>query len=105
MYNRARRLPCSSPEKCFTDGSGWHEHLELELTQKELDRTHRTGNPKSGSKSPRHIIVKFARYNNKRKVFVNKKRLKNTEISITESLTKHKMEFFKKAKNEFGFNV
>ena len=81
-----------------------NEHLELELTEKELDHTHRIGNPKSGNKRPRPIIVKFARYNTRRKVFLNKKRLKNTGISITESLTKHSMEFLKKARNEFGFN-
>ena len=52
-----------------------NEHLELELTEKELDRTHRIGNPKSGNKRP---------------------------IPITESLTKHSMELLKKAKNEFG---
>ena len=36
------------------------EHLELELTEKELDRTHRIGNPKSGNKRARQIVVKFA---------------------------------------------
>ena len=81
-----------------------NEHLELELTEKELDRIHRIGNPKSGNKKTRAIIVKFARYNTRRKVFVNKKGLINTGISITKSLAKHKMEFFKKAKNEFRFN-
>ena len=35
--------------------------------------------------------------------FVNKKRLKNTGISITESLIKHRMELLKKVKNEFEF--
>ena len=79
-------------------------HLELELTEKELDCTHWISNPKSGNKRSRSIIFNFARYNTRRKVFVNKKRLKNTGISITKSLTKHRMEFFKKAKNEFGFN-
>ena len=73
-----------------------NEHLELELTEKELDPTHRIGNPKSGKKRPRPIIVKFTRYNNRRKVFVHKKRLKNTGISINESLTKHRMELLKK---------
>ena len=34
----------------------------------------------------------------RRKVFVNKKRLKNTGISVTESLTKHRMELLKKQK-------
>ena len=50
-----------------------NEHLELELTEEELDRIHRIGNPKSGNKRPRPIIVKFSRYNTRRKVFVNKK--------------------------------
>ena len=81
-----------------------NEHLELELTEKELDGTHRFGNAKSGSKRQRPIIVKFARYNTRRKVSVNKKRLKNTAISITERLTNHRMKLLKKAKNEFGFN-
>ena len=49
-------------------------------------------------------MVKFARYNTRRKVFKNIKRLKNTGISITGSLTKHRMELLKKAKTEFGFN-
>ena len=75
-----------------------NEHLELELTEKELDRTHRIGNPKSGNKRPRPIIVKFARYNIRRKIFVYEKRLKNSGISITESLTKGRMNFFKKQK-------
>ena len=37
-----------------------NEHLELELTEKELDRTHRIGNQQSGNKRPKPIIVKFA---------------------------------------------
>ena len=78
-----------------------NEDLELDLTEKELDRTHRMGYPISGNKRPRPIVVKFSRYNTRRKVFVNKKTLKNTGISITESLTKHRMELLKKAKNEF----
>ena len=43
------------------------------IMPKELDRTHRIGNPKSGNKRPRPIIVKFACCNTKRKVFINKK--------------------------------
>ena len=72
-----------------------NEHLELELTEKELDRTHRISNPKSGNKRPRPIIVKFACYNIRRKVFVNKKRLINIGISITVSLAKYSMQIFK----------
>ena len=36
-----------------------NEHLEIELTEKELDHTHRIGNPKSGNEIPRPIIVKL----------------------------------------------
>ena len=36
-----------------------NEYLELELTDKERDRTHRIGNPKSTNKRLRPIIVKF----------------------------------------------
>ena len=43
-------------------------------------------------------------YNTRRKVFVNKTKLKNTGITIIKSLTKRRMGFLKKAKNEFGFN-
>ena len=82
-----------------------NQYLELELTEKEPDRTHRISNQQSGNKRPKPIIVKFASYNTRRKVFVNKKKLKNTGISISESLTKHRMKFFKKVKNKFGFNV
>lgn len=39
-----------------------------------------------------------------RKVLINKRRLKNTEISVTENLIKCKMEFFKNTENESGFN-
>ena len=74
-----------------------NEHWELELTEREVDRTHKIGNPKSGNKKPRPIIVKFLRYqryqNTRRKVFVNKK-VKNTGISIIECLTKHRTELF-----------
>ena len=74
--------------------------MELDLTEKELDHTQRVGNQKSGNERPRPIIAKFTHYDTRRKVFVNKKRIENTGISINESLTKHRMEFLKKAKNE-----
>ena len=78
--------------------------MEVELTEKELNHTHRIGNPKSGNKRPIPIIFKFERYNIRREAFVNKKRLDNTGISITKSLAKRRMELFKKAKSKFGFN-
>ena len=81
-----------------------NEHLEPELTENRLDRTHRIANPKPGNKRDRRIIAKFLRYNTRRKVFVNKRRLRNTRISITKRLAKRKVGFVKKDTNMFGFN-
>ena len=80
-----------------TDDTSLHtinEHLELELTEKELDRTCRIGNRKSVNKRTRPIIAKFARYYTRRKVFVNKKRLKILEFQLPKD--KHRMELKKK---------
>ena len=73
------------------------EHLDIELLVKDFDRSHRTG--KSNSKSKRRpIIVKFISYNDRRAIFNNKKRLKGTGISITDSLTAERMRQLKKCK-------
>ena len=79
------------------------EHRDIELSVKDLDRSHRIG--KSNSKS-KHlpIIVKFISYNDLREMFNNKKRLKGTGISITESLTSERMRQLKNARDQFGFN-
>ena len=66
------------------------EHLDVELSVKDVDRSHRIG--KSNSKSKRKlIIVKFINYNDRREIFNNKRRLKGTGVSITESLTTGRM--------------
>ena len=66
------------------------EHLDVELSVKDVDRSHRIG--KSNSKSKRRlIIVKFINYNDRREIFNNKRRLKGTGVSITESLTTGRM--------------
>ena len=59
---------------------------------------------KSNSKSKRRpIIVKFISYNDCREVFNNKKGLKGTGISITDSLTAGRMLQLKNARDQFGF--
>ena len=79
------------------------EHLDIELSVKDFDKSHRIG--KSNSKSKRRpIIVKFISYNDRRAIFNNKKRLKGTGISITESLTAERMRQLKSARDQFGFN-
>ena len=73
------------------------DNLEEDVDLTELNRSHRIGKKKSNGKA-RPIIVKFARYNVRRKVFYNKKKLKGKNISITESLTKYRMEKFQEAR-------
>ena len=70
--------------------------MNIAITSDDLDRSHRIGKKKEGNKS-RPIIVKFSRYN------ANKKRLKGTNISITESLTATRMAKLKEARDEKGF--
>ena len=79
------------------------EHLDMELSVKDLDRSHKIG--KSNCKSKRRpIIIKFISYNDRRQIFNNKKRLKGTGVSTTDSLTAERMRQLKNARDQFGFN-
>ena len=62
------------------------DDLQEEINIEDLDRTHRIGKVNNGKSRP--IIVKFARYNVRKKVFHNKRKLEGKNMSITESLTK-----------------
>ena len=65
--------------------------LQEKLTDIDIDRSHRIGTLKKSKKSS-PIIIKFARYNIRNRVFKNKKKLKDTGISKTESLSQKRME-------------
>ena len=78
------------------------KHLDIELSVKDLDRSHRIGKSNSKSKH-RPIIVKFISYNDRREIFNNKKQLKGTSAFITETLTTERMRQLKIARNLFGF--
>ena len=79
-----------------------NEILQEKLTDIDIDRSHRIGRLKKGKQS-RPIIINFARYNIRNRVFKNKKKLKGTGVSITESLTQKRMQMLTKARNEFLF--
>ena len=70
-------------------------------SEKDIDRSHRIG--KLSPRKKRPIILKFVRYNYRHKTYLNKKRLKDSGISITESLTGYKIGQLNKAQNEHGF--
>ena len=62
--------------------------LGVEITENEIDWSHRIGRKKDGQK-PRPIIIKLTRYNTGKNVFASKRKLKGTGVSITED--RHKM--------------
>ena len=80
-----------------------NDNLGVNITENDLDRSHRLGKKDSNRSKPRPIIVKLARYNTRSKIFYNKKKLKGKNISITESLTKVRMQALKEAQEEKGF--
>ena len=81
-----------------------NKDVDVEISEKDLDRSHRLGKPRAPGGKPRPIIIKFSRYNVRHLVFKSKKKLKEKGVAITESLTKRRMEALTKAKEEHGFN-
>ena len=51
----------------------FREKLDIELTQRGLDRTHRIGKNYKSSNRPRPVIVKLIWYNDRKKIFSMKK--------------------------------
>ena len=76
----------------------------------EVERTHRLGRkayinstredrlPKSG----RPIIIKFSAYRKRQEIFSNKKKLKGSDLLLTENLTKTRMHLLTKAREIVG---
>ena len=70
-----------------------------------MSKTHCIGNKAKARSKGRAIIIKFTIYNTrKKKVFMNKRKFKGTNISVTESLNSLQMTKLKNAKGEYGFN-
>lgn len=86
--------------KTFDDLST--DEFKVEIQPTDLDRTHRLGKKKvsldDSKPRPRPIIVKFCSYENRKLVYKNKKELKGSGITISESLTAHRMELLRLAK-------
>uniref|UniRef100_A0A8D9B2G2 Uncharacterized protein n=1 Tax=Cacopsylla melanoneura TaxID=428564 RepID=A0A8D9B2G2_9HEMI len=82
----------------------FRERLAVSVPLDRIDRAHRLGPVRQvgADTRPRPIIVKMLRYHDKRAVFVNKKKLKNSRQVITESLTKMRIAILNKARDHFG---
>ena len=79
-----------------------NEELLEAITINEIDGSHRLGKSQAGKIRP--VIVKFARYHTRNKLFRKKKLLKGKQVSITESLTKRRMAELKEAREKHGFH-
>ena len=76
--------------------------MDIKITDNDIDRTHRIEKTKNNGK-PRPVIIKFVRYNDRKKVFSSNKLLKDSGVSITESLTAFYMKKLTNARETFGF--
>ena len=44
--------------------------LDLNINDRDIDRTHRIGHPRNADEKPRPIIIKLVRYNDRKKIIV-----------------------------------
>ena len=73
------------------------------MNDRYIDRTHRMGNPRNTDEKPRPIIIKLVGYNDRKKIFDSKKKLKGKKIAITESLAVTRMEKLNEARERYNF--
>ena len=76
--------------------------MDVKIGQNDIDKTHRIEETKNNDKL-RPVIIKFVRYNDRQKIFSSKKLLKDSGVSITESLTAFRMKKLTNARDIFGF--
>ena len=81
------------------------QSMDETIKPEDIDRSHRLGKSKSSKNAkPRSMIVKFMRYIIRNRIYKNKKKLKGTGISVTESLTAKEINMLEKARKEHTFN-
>ena len=78
------------------------EELGIDIKQEDLDRSHSLGKVKRYDNKPQQIIVKFARFAVRNKVFSNRKKLKGKKLLTTESLTVYRMKLLDEPKQKYG---
>ena len=74
--------------------------MDIHLIEEDPDCTHRIERKSDGKSRP--IIIKFARYNVRKKIYSNKKKLKGKNVMITESLTTARVKLLKEAQSKYS---
>ena len=77
--------------------------MDKKITANDIYKTRRIGKPKNNGK-PRPLIINFVRYNDRKKVFSSKKLVKDSVVSITESLTAFRMKNLTDARQTVGIS-
>ena len=72
--------------------------LNVSVAPHCIDRSHRLGRFQPSSNKPRPVIVKFVSYVTRRQVFSAKRRLKGTNIVVTENLTKRRSDLLNRTR-------
>ncbi|KAJ8311252.1 hypothetical protein KUTeg_011209 [Tegillarca granosa] len=97
---RISGVPESSPEDTDALVKQIASNMGIELKDDDIDRSHRTGKPRSGSN--RQILVKFSNYHYKHRIMKSRWKLgKSPELKniyINEDLTKKKEQLFRNAR-------
>ena len=60
--------------------------LKVSINDGDVGKCCRIGRKDQNSADPRVVIIKYSRWNDRRKVFLSKRKLKGLGVSITESL-------------------
>ena len=71
-------------------------NMDIEIFSDDIDRSHRIGKQKDDPNTVRPVIVKFARYNDRNKIFRNKKTIKRKENVHHRKLNRIKNEHVKR---------
>ena len=77
------------------------QDLGIKMQENCIKRAHRLGKKRSNGK-PRPIIVRLYDPQLRNDIYFNKKALKGKPVSITESLTKHRMQVKQSAEQTYG---
>lgn len=75
------------------------EKLNLKMDGDKIDRCHRTGFPINGNRS---ILIKFTHYDYKQDILQRRLKLKNTNIFVSEDLTKSRYLIYKAVQRKHG---
>jgi uncharacterized protein YoxC len=96
-------LPNENPADVVLATLNTRMKLDPPLVASELDRTHRVGPKAKGGSKHRSLLIKFATYRSRKRVFTQKKQLwsedqSDARLFLNEDLTKRRSELLWKAR-------